>query len=111
MYTCVSMNNLRGIEELCARDWRKINLIVGRNNSGKTTLLEALFLISGGPAPGTVLALAQMREPFARLSADAVIRPLWRGLDPRQPIALNATWGFPGVYRYLTIRAQSEGDL
>jgi hypothetical protein len=45
MHSRVSINNFRGIESLEAKGLRRINLIVGRNNSGKTTFLESLFLL------------------------------------------------------------------
>ena len=41
MYSRISIKNFRGIESLEAEGFRHINLIVGRNNSGKTTFLDA----------------------------------------------------------------------
>jgi len=45
------IENFRGIKKLKIEDFRQVNLIVGKNNSGKTTLLEALFLITNPENP------------------------------------------------------------
>ncbi len=41
----IEINQLRGIKQLTVSDFSKINLIVGDNNSGKTTFLEAIQLL------------------------------------------------------------------
>ncbi len=48
MYTSFHVKNFRGFEDLELNDLARINLIAGKNNVGKTALLEALFLFSGG---------------------------------------------------------------
>ena len=42
------IRNFRGFNALKIDQLSDINLIVGKNNSGKTSLLEAIFLLSGG---------------------------------------------------------------
>lgn len=41
----IEINQFRGIKQLTVSDFSKINLIVGDNNSGKTTFLEAIQLL------------------------------------------------------------------
>ena len=41
----IEIRNFRGIKKLTISDFSKINLIVGDNNSGKTTFLEAIQLL------------------------------------------------------------------
>ncbi|MBE5908833.1 MAG: DUF2813 domain-containing protein [Lachnospiraceae bacterium] len=41
----IEINNLRGIQELSISDFSNINIVVGDNNSGKTTFLEAIQLL------------------------------------------------------------------
>lgn len=41
----IEINQFRGIRQLTISDFSKINLIVGDNNSGKTTFLEAVQLL------------------------------------------------------------------
>jgi AAA15 family ATPase/GTPase len=40
----IKIQNFRGIQELEMKDFRQFNLIVGSNNVGKSSILEALFL-------------------------------------------------------------------
>ena len=42
MFTEISISNLRGIEKLVISDISRINVMVGPNNCGKTTVLEAV---------------------------------------------------------------------
>lgn len=44
----VTIKNFRNISEAVIEPGKKINLIVGSNGSGKTSVLEALFLLSRG---------------------------------------------------------------
>ncbi len=44
----LQIRNFRGFNALKIDPLSGINLIVGKNNSGKTSLLEAIFLLSGG---------------------------------------------------------------
>ena len=41
----LEIRGFRGFTEFTARDLRQVNLIVGRNNAGKTSLLEAIYLL------------------------------------------------------------------
>ena len=47
MYKKFTVENFRGIKFLKIEDFRQVNLFVGKNNCGKTSLLEALFLLTG----------------------------------------------------------------
>lgn len=44
----LQIQNLRGFNALEINQLSGINLIAGKNNSGKTSLLEAIFLLAGG---------------------------------------------------------------
>lgn len=45
MFKKIRIENLRGIGSLEIDDLKQVNLFVGENNSGKTTLLESIFLL------------------------------------------------------------------
>ena len=50
MLTRLNIKRFRGINELSLTDSSRVNLIVGRNDTGKTSLLEAMrMLLSGDP--------------------------------------------------------------
>ncbi|MHC5726831.1 MAG: AAA family ATPase, partial [Nostoc sp.] len=52
----IEIKNFRCFDELKVSGFEKINLISGKNNVGKTGLLEALF-INSAPRPDTILYL------------------------------------------------------
>ncbi len=47
MLTQLEIANFRGFRQAKIEDLGQINLFVGANNTGKTTLLEALFVLQG----------------------------------------------------------------
>ena len=89
MYSRISIKNFRGIESLDATGLRRINLIVGRNNSGKTSFLESLFLLGGATSPLVPTTLGQLRgQRWNGASPDPVWRPLFHNLNPRIPVEI-----------------------
>jgi len=60
----IHIQNYRGIKDLKIKDFKRINLLVGDNNSGKTSVLEAILL------------LMQPRNPILLLQFD-----YYRNLD------------------------------
>ena len=51
MLKSVQVRNFRVFDELSIHQLSRVNLVAGRNNAGKTSLLEALFLLAGGGNP------------------------------------------------------------
>ena len=49
MYRSFSIKNFRCFDELTVEGMGRINLIAGKNNVGKTALLEALWVHGGAP--------------------------------------------------------------
>lgn len=47
MYTSLSIKNFRAFETLEIEGLKRVNLFTGRNNSGKTSVLEAVYLLWG----------------------------------------------------------------
>ncbi len=106
MFERFAIRNLRAVRQLQIDGLKPINLIVGRNNSGKTTLLEGVFLLGGATNPVFSLTLGQLRGQRAgRGSPDAIWRPLFYGLDPRQPITIETLRTSELASRRLTIEA------
>ncbi len=62
MFEELRIRHFRLFEELRIGSLGRINVLTGRNNSGKTTLLEAILQLCGGGHQGGVLASNQMRE-------------------------------------------------
>ena len=76
MYTRFEIENFRGFESLVVDSLERVNLIAGKNNVGKTALLEALFLHIGA------------HNPELPLKVNAI-----RGIE-RVPIQSELAWGW-----------------
>lgn len=100
----VRIRNFRGLKDLEIEGLGRINLFAGRNNSGKTALLEALSLLAGAGWPNLafnppvargaeVLAEAQS-TPGSQVSAimvrESVWKPMFHELDLRRRIEVSA---------------------
>lgn len=93
MYSRISIKNFREIESLEVSGLRRINLIVGRNNAGKTTFLEGLLLLGGAMDPLVPSVLGQLRgQRVSGGYADPVWRPLFHNLDPTTPVEIRGYW-------------------
>ena len=51
MFKNIRIENLRTITHLEINNLGPVNLFVGQNNCGKTTILEAIFFLVGGTNP------------------------------------------------------------
>ncbi|MEM9686133.1 MAG: AAA family ATPase [Bacteroidota bacterium] len=51
----IEINGFRGIKHLKMEDFGTINLIVGKNNACKTSILEALILLVGVSNPSLAI--------------------------------------------------------
>lgn len=61
MITNFSVENFRCFKKLEISDLRRINLFAGKNNVGKTALLEAIFLFSGSFNPEIIIRIEVIR--------------------------------------------------
>lgn len=57
----IEINQFRGIQELSISGFSDINLIVGDNNSGKTTFLEAIQLLFAKPQLSSIKSITNQR--------------------------------------------------
>lgn len=69
MLKSFSVKNFRGLKELNINDLEHVNIIAGRNNAGKTALLEAIFLHAGSVNPLLALVINGMRG-MERIAVD-----------------------------------------
>lgn len=106
MYSRVGLENLRGVQALSIDGLRRINLVVGQNNAGKTTLLEGLFLLGGATNPVFATTLGQLRgQRLGKTYPDAVWRPLFFNLDPHRVVKVTGQWNDEPDVRMLQIEA------
>lgn len=70
MFRKISIEKYRGLHNITFSELGQINILVGDNNSGKTSALEAIQLFSDKDVLTNVITIARKREiplaPFGR---------------------------------------------
>ena len=69
-YETLKIENFRGIKSLEIDDLARVNLFVGRNNCGKTSVLESAFLLIGMSNPGLLVTIENFRGLAPNESSD-----------------------------------------
>lgn len=88
MYTSIEINRFRGIKHSRLDDLRQVNLFFGKNNCGKSSVLDAIFLISGMSNPKLPININLMRD-YRRLEAIDMLLDFY-ALDASNPINIKA---------------------
>ena len=92
MFERISVNNYRGFNDVTVGGLGRINLVAGRNNAGKTALLEAIWLLCGAADPRMAVhshivrldrALANGRAGWQRRTGDPSFTD-WTPTDARR---------------------------
>ena len=86
MFERINVNNYRGFNDVTVGGLGRINLVAGRNNAGKTALLEAIWLLCGAADPRMAVhshIVRLDRAPGERPGwmAETYWRPFFHGLD------------------------------
>jgi predicted ATPase len=92
MFTSATIENFRGIERLTVEGLGRVNLIIGKNNSGKTALMEALWALECEEAAAEALSLGQaQRMPDGEEEDfEGFWKPLFRGEDAERGFTVQA---------------------
>ncbi|MDE2873514.1 MAG: AAA family ATPase [Gemmatimonadota bacterium] len=96
MFTSLKVSGFRGLKSLKVERLGRVNLVVGQNNSGKTSLLEAVFLLAHGGKPDVALNANVVRGGVGiRASTIDDVRALWQplfsDLDVSRPVSISAS--------------------
>jgi len=106
MFRKVIIKGFRGIKRLEIDDFKRINLFVGKNNCGKTTILESLFLLI---APTNVLLPVKINNLRGFTQAgEELFRILFNKLDIASAVKLSGNLINPGENRTLLIKPDTE---
>ena len=108
VYSSFSIENFRCFEKLTIEPLARVNLICGENNTGKTALLEALWMHSGPNLPDIGLRLYGFRG-MAGPDPARLLYDLFRNFDPHRTITLEAKGDWNERYRSLKIKSQPRG--
>lgn len=96
----ITINNFRGIHKCRIDGLSQVNLFFGKNNCGKSSLLEAVFLVCGQSNPLLPASINAMRT-YNRIS-EQDIRYFFYKMDISKEISIS-TYG--GQERHLDISA------
>jgi hypothetical protein len=107
-YTRIWIENFRGLSHLAIEDLGRINLLVGPNNSGKTSVLEALWLLQAPGSPSLTSNLSVFRGLNAGpQAADPGWSTLFADLDRSKVIRIGGEYS-GGASEELTISLTSR---
>lgn len=113
----IEISNFRCFDELDLRGLGRINVLVGKNGSGKSAFMEALFLSSTANAPSVVFQMRAIRRMGGTLQGRVgdpwLYRSLWDDLffdyDTRHKISIK---GIDNAGKSRTLRiSYSENNL
>lgn len=92
-FISATIENFRGIERLKVEGLGRVNLIIGKNNAGKTALMEALWALECEEEAAEALSLSQAeRMPDVEEGDfEGFWRPLFRGEDAERGFKVQAT--------------------
>lgn len=107
MLSSLEIKNFRSLEDFKVSKIGQVNLIVGKNNSGKSSLLEALRIYAGNAQRGLLEQVAASHEEKYRLNEDERLDP-----DAQLPFAdLFSGRCFPDVDdKEIVIGESGSGD-
>lgn len=91
MFHKIEIEHFRGIRSAIIEDFKQVNLFFGKNNCGKSSLLESMFLVSGLSNPQLLMHVNSMRGYGKSKLND--LRLEFYNLDSTQPIHIKIVDG------------------
>ena len=95
----LQINSFRGLKGLNLSDLGWVNILVGKNNSGKTTILEAISIVCNPLDPFQWIGTSERRLNIGR--APTALRPSLESIK----------WLFPQESDDLNARQQYQGEI
>ena len=90
MIRYVSFQNFRGFKHLELPDLAPITLLSGKNNAGKSTVLEGIFLLVDHSDPSCFQKICNFRDLPVIPNFDILWKPLFYQLNADEPILISA---------------------
>jgi len=94
MFENLEIRNFRLFEHLKMEKLGRVNLVAGMNNSGKTSVLEALFLLCGIGNPELVLRVNAFRGCSELVTPvavrEALLKPLFYHFNSNQSVEISS---------------------
>ena len=93
MLNSLSIKNFRGIQNLSITDMRRLVLLSGNNNVGKSSVLEAVFLMMDHLSPDSFIHMNGFRGLNVPTNGVSLWEPLFYQMNPDNTIRIQATRG------------------
>jgi len=90
MITSLKLENFKSLESFELTNMKPIVLLSGRNNSGKTTILESLFLFLDHSSPESFIKLNNFRG-ISQPITNSIWEVLFRNMNVNKPISIKVT--------------------
>lgn len=88
MIESINVDKFRGIKHFSCSGLKRVNVFVGKNNCGKTSILEALFLLTGPANMQLILGVNQFRGMSDVLEED-LLKTIFYKLDGSKGFAIS----------------------
>ena len=98
----IQINNFRGIDHLEIDDFSRVNVFLGQNGSGKTSVLEAILILAGMSNPGLPQSVNILRSRGTS-GQFLDVRCFFHNLILTTPPEVSSEQ-FDGVKRHLALR-------
>lgn len=89
----LEIENFRGIQKLSIKDMRRLVLLSGNNNVGKSSVLEAIFLMMDHLSPDSFSRMNNFRGLSIPTNGVSLWEPLFYQMNPDNTIRIKATRG------------------
>ena len=108
--TSLEIDGFRGLRDFKAQIPRLVTLVAGKNNAGKSTLLEAIEMLAGASNPRSFLTVNGQRELTCHSLDD--MTSFFYGRDVRNRIHLAGAFR-EGIVRHVALSSQmpQSGEL
>ena len=93
MLSNLNIENFRGIQKLSIKDMRRLVLLSGNNNVGKSSVLEAVFFMMDHLSPDSFNHMNGFRGLSIPTNGVSLWEPLFYQMNPDNTISIQATRG------------------
>jgi hypothetical protein len=108
-FSALRIEGFRGIADLSLTDFSKVNILIGLNGVGKTSVLEACAAAANPMGPALIAQLGAWREmPNLNLTSDFAVRSIFPNVDVEREVKLTFT--VDGREERLAMHGLQRGD-
>ena len=100
MFTKLKFENFKAFKSIEVSKLSRVNIFLGENNSGKSTLLDALFILTGIGNPELMMRTNQFRD-YNRLKD---LSYFFHNFDSKESIILSSSGNSNEFNREASIR-------